>query len=82
MTNHVTRSISGEVQPGLGMSWSHVPRTRILLERAEQAASAGCSSLRSATLIKSSRQVLRSTVAPELRIDPELEAAVVDVGHD
>lgn len=58
MTNHVTRSISGEVQPGLGMSWSHVPRTRILLERVE-GASANCSSLRSATLIKSSRQVLR-----------------------
>ncbi|XP_029703908.1 DNA repair protein RAD51 homolog 4 [Takifugu rubripes] len=55
VTNHVTRSLSGEVQPGLGMSWSHVPRTRILLERVE-AASAGCSSLRSATLIKSSRQ--------------------------
>lgn len=55
----MTRSISGEVQPGLGMSWSHVPRTRILLERVEEAASASCSSLRSATLIKSSRQVLR-----------------------
>ncbi|TWW75209.1 RAD51 -like protein 4 R51H3 [Takifugu flavidus] len=55
VTNHVTRSLRGEVQPGLGMSWSHVPRTRILLERVE-AASAGCSSLRSATLIKSSRQ--------------------------
>lgn len=46
------------MQPGLGVSWSHVPRTRILLERAEAAATAaGRSSLRSATLIKSSRQV-------------------------
>uniref|UniRef100_H3CY37 DNA repair protein RAD51 homolog 4 n=1 Tax=Tetraodon nigroviridis TaxID=99883 RepID=H3CY37_TETNG len=56
VTNHVTRGVGGEVQPGLGMSWSHVPRTRILLERVEGAASAGCSTLRSATLIKSSRQ--------------------------
>lgn len=71
VTNHVTRSISGEVQPGLGMSWSHIPRTRILLEGAEHAAAASCPSLRSATLIKSSRQVLGSTVAPELRIDPD-----------
>ncbi|XP_043996926.1 DNA repair protein RAD51 homolog 4 isoform X2 [Gambusia affinis] len=52
VTNHVTRSGSGEAQPGLGVSWSHVPRTRILLERVESAASGR----RSATLIKSSRQ--------------------------
>ncbi|XP_054902514.1 DNA repair protein RAD51 homolog 4 [Poeciliopsis prolifica] len=52
VTNHVTRSGSGEAQPGLGVSWSHVPRTRILLERVES----GASGLRSATLIKSSRQ--------------------------
>uniref|UniRef100_A0A665UT45 DNA repair protein RAD51 homolog 4 n=1 Tax=Echeneis naucrates TaxID=173247 RepID=A0A665UT45_ECHNA len=56
VTNHVTRSSSGEVQPGLGASWSHVPRTRVLLERVEEAAAASCSSLRFATLIKSSRQ--------------------------
>ncbi|XP_037543166.1 DNA repair protein RAD51 homolog 4 [Nematolebias whitei] len=56
VTNHVTRSGSGAVQPGLGVSWSHVPRTRILLERVETAPPARCSSLRSATLIKSSRQ--------------------------
>ncbi|KAF7655897.1 hypothetical protein LDENG_00048320 [Lucifuga dentata] len=55
VTNHVTRSDSGEVQPGLGLSWSHVPRTRILLERMEKAGTSH-SSLRSATLIKSSRQ--------------------------
>ncbi|XP_070699774.1 DNA repair protein RAD51 homolog 4 [Pempheris klunzingeri] len=56
VTNHVTRSGSGAVQPGLGVSWSHIPRTRILLERVEGAASTGHSSRRSATLIKSSRQ--------------------------
>ncbi|XP_041864202.1 DNA repair protein RAD51 homolog 4 [Melanotaenia boesemani] len=56
VTNHVTRSGSGEVQPGLGVSWSHIPRTRILLELVETAASVGHSGLRSATLIKSSRQ--------------------------
>ncbi|CAN9501073.1 unnamed protein product [Ophioblennius macclurei] len=50
VTNHVTRSAGGEVQPGLGASWSHVPRTRVLLERVEG------SSLRRATLVKSSRQ--------------------------
>lgn len=55
VTNHVTWGGGGEVQPGLGMSWSHVPRSRILLERVES----GSSSLRSATLIKSSRQVRR-----------------------
>ncbi|XP_063751859.1 DNA repair protein RAD51 homolog 4 isoform X2 [Eleginops maclovinus] len=53
VTNHVTRSESGGVKPGLGVSWSHIPRTRVLLERREGGAD---SSLRSATLIKSSRQ--------------------------
>ncbi|KAI3356652.1 hypothetical protein L3Q82_003286 [Scortum barcoo] len=56
VTNHVTRSGGGKVQPGLGVSWSHIPRTRILLERVEKAATVGRSSRRSATLIKSSRQ--------------------------
>ncbi|XP_023286660.1 DNA repair protein RAD51 homolog 4 [Seriola lalandi dorsalis] len=56
VTNHVTRSGSGEVQPGLGVSWSHIPRTRVLLERAEKATAVSRSSLCSATLIKSSRQ--------------------------
>ncbi|MEQ2209271.1 hypothetical protein XENOCAPTIV_027800, partial [Xenoophorus captivus] len=56
VTNHVTRSGSGAVQPGLGVSWSHVPRTRILLERVERGASVSCTGRRSATLIKSSRQ--------------------------
>ncbi|CAK6977485.1 DNA repair protein RAD51 homolog 4 [Scomber scombrus] len=55
VTNHVTRGGSGEVQPGLGVSWSHIPRTRILLERMEKT-TISHSSLRSATLIKSSRQ--------------------------
>ncbi|XP_039634567.1 DNA repair protein RAD51 homolog 4 isoform X2 [Perca fluviatilis] len=56
VTNHVTRSGSGELQPGLGVSWSHIPRTRILLERVERATPVSHSSMRSATLIKSSRQ--------------------------
>ncbi|XP_049597545.1 DNA repair protein RAD51 homolog 4 [Syngnathus scovelli] len=54
VTNHVTRSEEGKVQPGLGVSWSHIPRTRVLLERLSEAGSRP--SLRSATLIKSSRQ--------------------------
>ncbi|KAG7217136.1 hypothetical protein INR49_027677 [Caranx melampygus] len=56
VTNHVTRGSSGEVQPGLGMSWSHIPRTRVLLERVETAGAASRSGVRSATLIKSSRR--------------------------
>ncbi|XP_068567764.1 DNA repair protein RAD51 homolog 4 [Cebidichthys violaceus] len=56
VTNHVTRSGSEEVQPGLGASWSHIPRTRILLERVEGTADVSHSGVRSATLIKSSRQ--------------------------
>ncbi|XP_034033648.1 DNA repair protein RAD51 homolog 4 [Thalassophryne amazonica] len=55
VTNHVTRSAVGGVQPGLGVSWSHVPRTRILLERLDKVVVNHCT-LRSATLIKSSRQ--------------------------
>lgn len=61
VTNHVTRS-SSRVQPGLGVSWRHVPRTRILLERVEKAAAVSRSSMRSATLIKSSRQVLSAAL--------------------
>ncbi|KAM9333305.1 DNA repair protein RAD51 homolog 4 [Pholidichthys leucotaenia] len=61
VTNYMIRSVSGEVQPGLGASWSHVPRTRILLKRPEEAHQSGLqpslgSGLRSATIIKSSRQ--------------------------
>ncbi|KAM3869004.1 DNA repair protein RAD51 homolog 4 [Diretmus argenteus] len=55
VTNHMTRGVGGGVQAGLGLSWSHVPRTRVLLERVERAGSTHCS-LRSATLIKSSRR--------------------------
>ncbi|XP_046873988.1 DNA repair protein RAD51 homolog 4 isoform X2 [Hypomesus transpacificus] len=55
VTNHTTRDGSGQPKPGLGLSWSHVPRTRVLLERVERPGSL-CSSLRTATLIKSSRQ--------------------------
>uniref|UniRef100_A0A8C6S8Y3 RAD51 paralog D n=1 Tax=Neogobius melanostomus TaxID=47308 RepID=A0A8C6S8Y3_9GOBI len=61
VTNHVTRESSGgSVRPALGVSWSHAPRTRLLLEHAHTSAqhtSASQSSWRSATLIKSSRQV-------------------------
>ncbi|GAA6233524.1 DNA repair protein RAD51 homolog 4 [Lates japonicus] len=56
VTNHVTRGGSGETQPGLGVSWSHIPRTRVLLERVEKAVAVSRPGLRSATLIKSSRQ--------------------------
>ncbi|KAF0022949.1 hypothetical protein F2P81_024930 [Scophthalmus maximus] len=58
VTNHVTRSGGGggEVQPGLGASWSHIPRTRVLLEKGGDVRRPG---LRSATLIKSSRRVRR-----------------------
>ncbi|KAG5844273.1 DNA repair protein RAD51 homolog 4 isoform X1 [Anguilla anguilla] len=55
VTNHVTRDGSGILKAGLGLSWSHVPRTRVLLECMENPGSAYCS-LRTATLIKSSRQ--------------------------
>ncbi|XP_077448828.1 DNA repair protein RAD51 homolog 4 isoform X2 [Stigmatopora argus] len=53
VTNHVSRNDEGEVQPGLGVTWSHVPRTRILLERLPDAERPA---LRSVTLIKSSRR--------------------------
>ncbi|XP_016897421.1 DNA repair protein RAD51 homolog 4 isoform X2 [Cynoglossus semilaevis] len=62
VTNHVTRNTSSsrscgtDVQPGLGVSWSHIPRTRVLLERVEEAGTGIQPSVRSATLIKSSRQ--------------------------
>uniref|UniRef100_A0A8B9HXT7 RAD51 paralog D n=1 Tax=Astyanax mexicanus TaxID=7994 RepID=A0A8B9HXT7_ASTMX len=54
VTNYVTRDGNGKLKSGLGQSWSHVPRTRILLQRVEQPGAA--SSLRTATLTKSSRQ--------------------------
>lgn len=55
VTNHVTQDGNGCLKAGLGMSWSHVPRTRVLLQRAENSEPSS-SSLRTATLIKSSRQ--------------------------
>uniref|UniRef100_A0A3B4B055 RecA family profile 1 domain-containing protein n=1 Tax=Periophthalmus magnuspinnatus TaxID=409849 RepID=A0A3B4B055_9GOBI len=55
VTNHVTRSVGGAVRPALGVSWSHLPRTRLLLEGPDRSTHS-FSSLRSATLIKSSRQ--------------------------
>ncbi|XP_063060080.1 DNA repair protein RAD51 homolog 4 [Engraulis encrasicolus] len=54
VTNHATRDGSGQPRAGLGQSWGHVPRTRVLLQRVERAGAAP--GLRSATLIKSSRQ--------------------------
>ncbi|CAB1316687.1 unnamed protein product [Coregonus sp. 'balchen'] len=55
VTNTVTRDGNGQLKAGLGQSWSHVPRIRILLQRFERPGST-CSSLRTATLAKSSRQ--------------------------
>ncbi|XP_054610905.1 DNA repair protein RAD51 homolog 4 [Dunckerocampus dactyliophorus] len=55
VTNHVSTSSGGELQPGLGVPWSHVPRTRVLLER-PPTATVSRPGLRSATLIKSSRR--------------------------
>lgn len=75
VTNHVVRNLSGEVQPGLGVSWSHVPRTRILLERLDRSAAVGTSSRRSATLIKSSRQVRH--ISLQLRIDSEVRGGLL-----
>lgn len=55
VTNHVNRGDGGEPQAGLGLSWSHVPRTRLLLERSEGPGPL-LGSTRTATLVKSSRQ--------------------------
>ncbi|XP_072313103.1 DNA repair protein RAD51 homolog 4 isoform X1 [Eucyclogobius newberryi] len=55
VTNQVTRSATGAVRPALGASWSHLPRTRLLLEGPTRSAR-GPGSWRSASLIKSSRQ--------------------------
>ncbi|XP_072530680.1 DNA repair protein RAD51 homolog 4 [Salminus brasiliensis] len=54
VTNHVTRDGTGQLKSGLGQSWSHIPRTRIHLQRVERPGAP--SSLRIATLTKSSRQ--------------------------
>uniref|UniRef100_A0A9J8AX04 RAD51 paralog D n=1 Tax=Cyprinus carpio carpio TaxID=630221 RepID=A0A9J8AX04_CYPCA len=53
VTNCVTKYGNGHLKAGLGQSWSHVPHTRVLLQRIEGAET---SSLRTATLTKSSRQ--------------------------
>ncbi|KAG9341437.1 hypothetical protein JZ751_019246 [Albula glossodonta] len=66
VTNHVTRDGNGSLKAGLGLSWSHVPRTRILLQHVERPGS-GLSSLRTATLIKSSRQPCHLTQEFDLR---------------
>lgn len=59
VTNHVIRGEGGALRPALGVSWSHAPRTRLLLEHTSTprtSTSAQHSNWRSATLIKSSRQ--------------------------
>ncbi|XP_077403354.1 uncharacterized protein LOC144036522 [Vanacampus margaritifer] len=56
VTNYVTRSEDGELQPGLGVCWSHVPKTRVLLEQLPDTATVGGSALWSAALLKSSRR--------------------------
>ncbi|KAG1957458.1 DNA repair protein RAD51 [Pimephales promelas] len=53
VTNHVTKDGNGHLKAGLGQSWSHVPRTRVLVQKVENAETP---SLRTATLTKSSRQ--------------------------
>uniref|UniRef100_A0A8C2C9U0 RAD51 paralog D n=1 Tax=Cyprinus carpio TaxID=7962 RepID=A0A8C2C9U0_CYPCA len=53
VTNCVTKYGNGHLKAGLGQSWSHVPHTRVLLQRIEGAET---SSLRTTTLTKSSRQ--------------------------
>ncbi|XP_051552133.1 DNA repair protein RAD51 homolog 4 isoform X1 [Myxocyprinus asiaticus] len=55
VTNHVTKDGNGQLKAGLGQSWSYVPRTRVLLQRVESPG-ASSTSLRTATLTKSSRQ--------------------------
>lgn len=55
VTNHVTQDGNGCLKAGLGLSWSHVPRTRVLLQRVENPG-VSSSTLRTATLTKSSRQ--------------------------
>lgn len=54
VTNHVTQDGNGQLKSGLGQSWSHVPHTRLILQRVKLPGAA--SSLRTATLTKSSRQ--------------------------
>ncbi|XP_058857294.1 DNA repair protein RAD51 homolog 4-like isoform X9 [Acipenser ruthenus] len=55
VTNHMTRDGNWAVKAGLGRSWSHVSQTRVLLQRVEREG-AKPSGLRTATLVKSSRQ--------------------------
>jgi len=60
VTNHARRGDGGEPPgAGLGLSWSHVPRTRLLLERSEGPGPL-LGGTRTATLVKSSRQVRSS----------------------
>ncbi|KAJ8394719.1 hypothetical protein AAFF_G00043190 [Aldrovandia affinis] len=72
VTNHVTKDGNGILKAGLGLSWSHVPRTRILLKRVEKPSPA-CCSLRTATLVKSSRQPCHLTQEIDLKSWGETE---------
>ncbi|KAL3043232.1 hypothetical protein OYC64_021034 [Pagothenia borchgrevinki] len=66
VTNHVTRSDSGGVQPGLGVSWSHIPRTRVLLERRGEGG--GGRALQSA--LCDPDQVLQTALSHQGRVRP------------
>ncbi|KAH9513953.1 DNA repair protein rad51d [Bulinus truncatus] len=53
VTNYLTSSFNGEnKKPAIGKAWSHVPHTRVILEKPFN----GQSSQREAALVKSSRQ--------------------------
>ncbi|PVD31328.1 hypothetical protein C0Q70_06740 [Pomacea canaliculata] len=55
VSNNMTSGFEGKKQPSLGRLWSHVPHTRIILER--ETNSLTKTSHRKAVLVKSMRQV-------------------------
>lgn len=56
VTNNLTTSMNGDKnKPALGKSWSHVPHTRLIIEKCKQVPTH--SSLREVCLVKSGRQV-------------------------
>ncbi|KAJ8266359.1 hypothetical protein GJAV_G00129510 [Gymnothorax javanicus] len=77
VTNHVSKDGNGCLKPGLGLSWNHVPRTRILLESTRKPGSEYCIQ-RTATLIKSSRQ--RCNITQEFDLNAWDEMEVVPLG--
>uniref|UniRef100_A0A4W3IL33 RAD51 paralog D n=1 Tax=Callorhinchus milii TaxID=7868 RepID=A0A4W3IL33_CALMI len=56
VTNGVVQDMGGGVKPALGRSWSYVPNARVLLQREAEMGSLQ-ETKRSATVLKSSRQV-------------------------